>query len=58
MVTRWHTTSDIRRVRMSCSQNHRTVESLSRIRFNARHLVVLDEQGIHACLEVYLSATG
>ena len=44
--------------RMSCSQNHRTVESLSRIRFNACYLVVLDEQGIHACLEVHLSATG
>ena len=40
---------------MPRGQNHRPAESPPRVRLNPDHLVFLDEQGIHAGLEMHLS---
>ena len=42
---------------MSCSQDDRSTESLSSIGFNAHHLFLLDDDGIHASFEMHLTTT-
>ena len=42
---------------MACGKDHRSPESLARIRRDAAYFVTLHQQGIHAGLEVHLAAT-
>ena len=43
--------------RMTCSQDDRTPKLLTRLRENAHHLILSNDNGIHACLEMHLTST-
>ena len=44
--------------RMSCGKDDGAAERLARIRFDARHFIVFDDERVHACLEVHLPSAG
>ena len=42
---------------MACSENHRSLESLSLVGLDTHHLAFMNKEGIHAGLEMHLATT-